>query len=273
MGRGCNADKGFEQLPNTEVINCRAEEHGRQQTLQVQIPVKRLKKFGHHLQILFQLCRIASTDILAQLGVIERQVDTLGNVLPIDLLEECKALVIDIVNTLERVATTNREREGAHCNLQLLLNLLQELKRLLTGAVEFIHKDHHRGRAHTADIHQFASLALHTLRAVNHNDYSIYGGQRAVGILGKVLVTRGVENVDFRTLILELHNRSSHRDTPLSLNLHKVGGCGFLDFVALHSTRHVDSTTKKQQLLGECSLTRVRVRNNGERAPAFYFIY
>ena len=72
-------------------------------------------------------------------------------------------------------------------------------------------------------------------------------------------MTRGVENVDFGTLVLKLHNRSGDRDTPLSLNLHKVAGGGLFDFVALYGTRNVDSTTKEQKFLCQCGFTRIGV--------------
>ena len=100
---------------------------------------------------------------------------------------------------------------------------------------------------------------LHTFSHIDHDNYAIHRSEGAIGVLGEVLVTRGVENIDFVVAIVETHHRSRHRDTALFLDFHPVGGCGFLDFVRLHGTGHVDSATKEKQFLGERSLTGIRV--------------
>ena len=61
----------------------------------------------------------------------------------LNLFENVEVLVVDVIDTLEVGATRYGERQGPHGNLQLLLNLLQQLKRLLAGAVEFVDEDHH----------------------------------------------------------------------------------------------------------------------------------
>ena len=50
------------------------------------------------------------------------------------------------------------------------------------------------------------------------------GHQGAVGVLGEVLVARGVQNVDAEALVLELHDRRGDGDAALLFNLHPVGG-------------------------------------------------
>jgi hypothetical protein len=94
-----------------------------------------------------------------------------------------------------------------------------------------------------------------------------------VGIFGKVLVTGRVEQVDEGVILLEAHHRCSYRDTPLALYLREVGGSVFLYLIALNGACHLYGTTEKQELFGKGGLTRIRVRNDGKRAPLGYFFF
>ena len=171
-------------------------------------------------------------------------------------------MFVEVVYTLKRRSTRNRECERSYTNLQLALHLIEQVERILAWAVQLIDKDHYRGVAHAAYIHQSASLRLDTLCAIDYDNYRIYGREGTVCILGKVLVTGSVKDIDFHIFIVESHHRCCHRDTTLTLNLHKVGGRSLLDFITLHRTRNMDSTTKEEQLLRQCGLTRVWVGNN-----------
>ena len=71
------------------------------------------------------------------------------------------------------------------------------------------------------------------LASVDHDDGRIYCCQGAEGVLSEILVTGCVENVYFVAFVVELHDRSSDRDTALLLDFHPVGGGGFLNLVVL----------------------------------------
>ena len=79
-----------------------------------------------------------------------------------------------------------------------------------------------RSPALAADGKVFFSLRLDTLRAVQHHDGTIHRHERAVRVFTEILVARGVEKIDARTLIVELQHGRGDRDSPRLLQLHPV---------------------------------------------------
>ena len=79
-------------------------------------------------------------------------------------------MLIDIVNTLETSALTDRPRQWANMNLQFLLQFIKNIKWIATFTVHLIDKDDNRSIAHAAHFHQLAGLSLHTLGRVYHDD-------------------------------------------------------------------------------------------------------
>ena len=152
--------------------------------------------------------------------------------------------------------------------MQLLLDLVQQVERILTVTVHLIDEHDHRGLTHTADLHQLTGLRLHTLGNVDHDDDAIHRRQGAEGVLREVLVTRRIQDVDLMIRIIKRHHRRSDRDTTLFLNLHPVGCSGFLDLVRLYRTRHMDCASKQQELLRQGGFTRIRVTDNRKRSSS-----
>ena len=83
---------------------------------------------------------------------------------------------------------------------------------------------------------------------IDDHQRGIDRGQYAVGVLGKILVTRCVEQVDDAVTVLHLHDRTGDRNTPLLFNLHPVGGCVAAGFSCLDRARDVDRAGVEQQL-------------------------
>ena len=143
-----------------------------------------------------------------------------------------------------------------------------------------IDKDDHWGISHAAHLHQLSGLRLHTLGRVHHDDGRVHGSQRAVSILGKVLVTRGVQDVHLVRLarltirqIVKFHHGCRYRDTSLLLDVHPVGCSRLSDLIVLDGTSHLNLSTKEQELLSQCSLTSIWVRNNRKRSSSFYLVH
>ena len=268
--RGGDADEALQQLPDTEVIDSRAKEYRREFTPQVSLAVKLLIDTLDQLHILTQLVGIALPDAFVELGARE-VLDLDGRGIGRESFvggEEREVLLVKVIHPLEGGAVRDRKGQRANMDFKLVLHLVQEVKGLFRGAVELVDKDNHGGIAHAAHLHQAARLRLDTLRAVDDDNHRIDRRQRTVGILGKVLVTGRIEDIDLRALILETHHRGGHRDTALALDLHKVRGGSLLDFIAFHGTRHMDCTTKQQQLLGKGRLTGIGVGNDGKGASS-----
>ena len=272
--RGCNTDKALQQLSYTKVVDRRTEEYGSKRTLKVGLAVEVVVNTLYQLQILTQLRSKLRSYIVVQFGRGDiAEIHSLGvSRLTLIGCKEREILLVDVVHALERIAARDGECQRTYTNLQLALNLIQQIERVLARAVQLIDKYHYGGIAHTAYVHQLTSLRLDTLRSVNNDDNRIYGRQRTIGILGKILVTRGIEDVDFHILIVESHNRCSNRDTALALDFHKVGCGTLLNLIALYSTRNVDGTSKEEQLLGKSGLTGIGVCNNGKCSSFGYLV-
>jgi hypothetical protein len=58
----------------------------------------------------------------------------------------------------------------------------------------------------------------------------------------------------------------------LSLNLHKVGGRSFLDFIGFDGSSLLNGSTKKQQFLRKRGFARIGVRHNAKRPSPKYFV-
>ncbi len=177
----------------------------------------------------------------------------------------------NVIHTFEFHAHADRPTERAHANAEFRLEFVEQIERITSFAVHFVHENHHRCAAHGADLHQFARLCLHTFGSINHNDDAIHGRERAESIFGKILVARRIENVYFVAIVFETHHRSSDRNAALFLDFHPVGCGSFFDFVRFHCARHMNGATEKQQFFGECGLTSIGVRYDGESAPAIDF--
>ena len=103
---------------------------------------------------------------------------------------------------------------------------------------------------HGADLEKLSRLGLHALGTVDDHDGGIRGHQGPVGVLGKVLVTRGIQNVDTEALVLELHHGGSHGNAPLLLDFHPVGGGGPGILLALDHAGLGDGSAVEQEFFG-----------------------
>ena len=224
--------------------------------------------------------------LVANLGIELFRLDIDSHLLRHALLvgsEEIELFLVDIIDALEALTLANRPGERSHVDMKFLLQFVEQVEGIATLAVHLVDKDNDGSIPHTADFHQFARLCLHTFGRIHHNDRGIDSRKRSIGIFGKVLVAWRIEDVDliglvllgFGTLgtIVELHHRRGDRDTTLLLNVHPVGGGALAYFVALHRTGYLNLSTKEEEFLGQGSLTRIRVADDGKGASAFYFVH
>lgn len=76
------------------------------------------------------------------------------------------------------------------------LDLLAELERVARFAVHLIDKGKDGDVAQSTDLEELARLRLDALCAVNDHDGAVRGHQCAVRVLGEVLMSRRVEDVE-----------------------------------------------------------------------------
>ena len=271
--RGGDAHEAVQQFADAEVVDRRAEEDRGQFAAQVGFAVELVVDALDQLDVLPQQVGEFFADVTVQL--LRREVRDFGRRCVgrqfLVRRKEREVLFVEVVDALERGAVRDRESQRPHADLQLLLHLVQQVERLLRGAVQLVDEDDHGGFAHAADRHQLAGLGLDALGAVDHDDDRIHGRQRAVGVLGEILVARGVEDVDLAALVFEAHDGRGHRDASLAFDLHEVGRRALLDLVALDGSGHMDGAAEQQQFLGKGGFARVGVGDDGEGPPPGYF--
>ena len=90
-------------------------------------------------------------------------------------------------------------------------------------AVHLVDEGDDRDVAQPADLEQLARARLDALGGVDHHDGRIDRGERAIGVVGEILVARRVEQVEDAVAIFEGHHRGDDRDAALALDLHPVG--------------------------------------------------
>gem|GEM_PF-2370236 len=180
------------------------------------------------------------------------------------VIEEKDLLGFADVNALEITVGTDRPVDRCRTDAEDLFELVDEVERVLRGTVHLVDEGEDRDTALTADREQLDGLGLDTLRTVKEHDRGVRGTECTVGILGEVLVTGGIQNVDAVSVIVELHDGRGNGDTTLFLDLHPVGCRVMSSFSGLNGTGHVNGTSVEQELLSHGRFTCVRVRNDRE---------
>ena len=85
---------------------------------------------------------------------------------------------------------------GRAADLQYLLDFVEQLDGLAPIAVELVDEGHDRRIAQAAHFHELDGALLDATCAVDHHERGVDRRERAIGVLGKILVPRRVEQVD-----------------------------------------------------------------------------
>src|SRR5690606_39833579 len=98
-------------------------------------------------------------------------------------------------------------------DLEHCLDLVEQFDGVADVAVELVDEADDGRITQAAHIHQGNGTRLDALTAVEHHQGTVHRGQGAVGILGEVFVTGGVEQVDDVLAVGGLHSRGGDGDT------------------------------------------------------------
>ena len=150
---------------------------------------------------------------------------------------------------------------------QRRLDLVEQLEGMAALAVDLVDEGDDRDVAQPADLEELSGLALDALRRVDHHDGGIDRGQRAVGVLGEILVAGRVEEVEDEPVALEAHDGGGDRDAALALDRHPVGARAPPLAARPHRARHADGAALQQQLFRQRRLAGVGMRDDREGAP------
>ena len=186
--------EAVQEFLHAEVGQCGTEEHGSQQGFLVLLLVEGGIYALDHLQVFTKFLGIGVAYPLVQFFALYVHLHLLCHLLLIGL-EEVQVLLVDVVHTLEALTLVDGPRQGAHGNLQFLLQFVKQVERVASLTVHLVDEDDDGGLAHAAHLHQFACLGLHALGTVHHDDGAVHGSQCAEGVLGEILVAGGVQDV------------------------------------------------------------------------------
>ncbi len=93
-------------------------------------------------------------------------------------------------------------------------------------------------------------------------------GERAVGVLGEVLVAGRVEQVEHAAGVLERHHRGHHGDAAVALDAHPVGARAAALALGADVAGKLDGAAGAQQVFRQGGLAGVGVGDDRERAAA-----
>ena len=112
-----------------------------------------------------------------------------------------------IINAFKFAAHAHRPVHRTDVERECVGDLVDGLERGAPFAVHFVDEGDDRHAAQAADLEQFASLRLDALCGVYNHDRGVDGGQRAVGVFGKIFMPRCVEQVEDNAVLLKGHHR------------------------------------------------------------------
>jgi len=99
-------------------------------------------------------------------------------------------------------------------------------------------------------IKQLARLCFHTFGRVQHHHRAVSCHQCAVGVFGKILMARGVQQVDGESFVRKLQHSGSDGNAALLLHLHPVGCGGALVAAGADAASHMNGLAVEEQFLG-----------------------
>ena len=182
-------------------------------------------------------------------------------------------LFLAVINTLEGLSAGDRPVHGISPDTELAFKLVKQIKWISRLAVKLVDKGKYRNISCRADLKKLSGLRLDTLCRVYYHYRRIRRHKGTVGILGEVLVSGSIKNVDAIALIFKLHDRGGYRNTSLLFKLHPVGYGMLIGLLALYGAGCLNSSSVKQKFLCKCGFTRVRVGNYRKCASSVDLVF
>ena len=208
LGRDGILEEAIEEELNPEIVDRAAEVDGGLLTGADGGEVEGVTGAVEHGELLGDLIERVVVEFRADGGIFEgRDVDGGLKFSAGDALEEVDFTGAPIEHATERRAVAEGPDDGGGLETEDGFEFVEEFKGVARGAVALIHERENRDAATTADFEEFAGLRLDALGRVDDHDNGIDCGEDAVGVLGEIFVTGGVEEVDGATGVVELEDR------------------------------------------------------------------
>ena len=208
QGRHGHVKKALQKRLNAEVVERRAEEHGAELAVAHLINVEFIACAVEQLNIVAQCpAQLFADETVERFGVVKAAFDSLDLVLTaVELVKGEDLALFAVINTLEVDAAADGPVHRIGADAELLLQLLHKIVGASRLTVELIYKGEDGDIAHCAYLEKLSGLRLDALCRVDDHDRAVGSHQGAVGVLGKVLMSRSVEDVYAVALILKLHD-------------------------------------------------------------------
>ncbi len=268
-----NFKKGLKHLSDAEIIDSAAEKDRGEHSFEVKIEIKRFINAFYEFDILPKLHAERSRYPAIELRVIYVcDFNGVFGYFGLFRFEQVEFMIIEAVDSLKTFSLTDGPGERTNVYLQFLFKLIENIHRASSLTVHLVDKYDDRRTAHSADFHKSFGLCLDALDTVYDKNDTVYRSEGPVGVFGEVFVPRCVKDVDLFAFKCKTHNGGSYGDAALLLNLHKITGCGFFNFVLFDGSSGFDRSSKQQELLGQCCFSCIRMADNGKCSSLIYFL-
>ncbi len=119
--------------------------------------------------------------------------------------EQAQLPFIKIVNSFKALSHSYGPAQRHNVETEFFFDLIQYVDRIFSFPIQFVHKDNNGHLAHLAHAHEILRLLFHPFSHIDYHDSTVYRRECPIGVFSKVFVTRGIQNIDFTTLIVECH--------------------------------------------------------------------
>ncbi|OIQ77240.1 hypothetical protein GALL_410740 [mine drainage metagenome] len=203
-------DQRVEHLAHAEVVDRRAEKQRRLPPGQKLGLVEGRRSFAQQRDFALRLF-VRLTEALHRLRIVQtgEQFFVFAQTL-FARTEHPHLIEAQVVHAVKITPHADRPGERHHRHAQVALDLVHQIERLPHLAVHLVDEGENGRVARAADLQQAQGLLLHAVCRIDDHQRRVHCGEHAVGILGKVLVARSVEQVDHAVTPLHLHDRGRH---------------------------------------------------------------
>ncbi len=218
LGRRRVFQETVEQKLDAEIIEGAAEENGRRFFRKHGGVIPLVPGVFEHLKFLDRPVKRRVIELAAHGGIVQSADLHRCAILAADgALEEMHQFRLPVIDALELEAVANGPVHRERADAEHALQFIEQRERVFHRAVAFVHEREDGHAALAADLEQLARLRLDAPGRVNHHHHRIHGGEHTVGVLGKILVARRVEQVEAVAVVIELQHRGADRDAALLL--------------------------------------------------------
>ncbi len=268
LRRGRKANERLEQLADAVIVDGRAEKNRRLRALEVARVIELRRRAAHELDVLAQARASRLSDCRHELGATE-PVDpaNFGQSAAVAALVQVGAVFDDMKDPAKLAPHADRPRDRHAGDLEHGFDIVEQVDGWAPFPIQLIDEADDRRRPQPADLHELDRSRLDALGRIDDHESAVDGCQSSVGIFGKVLVSRCIEQVDERAAVGKLHDRGRDGNAALLLEPHPVRCRMPRGLTPFDRARHLDSPAEQQEFFRQRGFAGVRMRNDRERSP------